>query len=396
MKIILPCDNYIYRIKGVYHSKSQEELDLFKRYLRVFDKIRLIARCSEESEQKSTYVPIEDGRIEIIPLPMFRGPFQYLRNISNIKKAIKHVYEGVDAGVLRLPSIMGSQIGYGLIKRKIPYVTENLFDSQDGYMSSDRLLEKLLWMFMDYLQRHLCYRAEGVSCVTQDYMQRRYFSKKPNSFYSYYSTLALNSSFYTSARKFPYQKSTYCITHIASPVVTSGRKGHKQMILVLKAVREKGLNVILKFVGDGPKSEEIKLQKLADANGVGNSVFFLGYLSKAQIKSLLVDSDIFAMPTKAEGLPRVVIEAMSVGLPCISSRVSGLPELLQGHFLTDYHDVDAISKLVVELLTTPELYEITSRENYEKSKEYEASLLESRRDEFYLSLRNIIKESWQR
>lgn len=390
MKLLLPCDNYLYRYKGVIYAKSQEEYDLFKRYIRVFDKLRLVGRCSDISELKSTYVPITDNRIEIITIPMFRGPVQFLKSFFKIKKCINDVYAGVDAGVLRLPSIMGSYIGYGMIRRHIPYITENLYDSQDGYRSSEKITEKLLWRVMDFLQRHLCYRADGVSCVTQYYMQRRYYSKKKDCFSSHYSTLALFPDFYSQERTFPSQKTSYSIVHIANPVVTNGRKGHEQMIQMLSNVNNRGLDVKAFFIGGGPGNEINKLKDLASKYNVADKIYFLGYLSKAEIHKYLLESDLYVMPTKAEGLPRVVIEAMSVGLPCISSRISGLPELLDEHFLTEYYDVDTLSNLVVELLTTPSLYEKVSKENYEKSKQYEASILEKRRDRFYELLKNRI------
>lgn len=391
MRVLLPCDNYLYRYKGCYYAKSQEELDLFKRYLRVFEDLRLVGRCSDVISLKPTYVLIDDKKIEIIPIPMFRGPFQYVREFINIKRAIKNIYEGVDAGVLRLPSIIGSQIGFCFIRRKIPYITENLYDSQDGYKSSENICEVILWRIMDYLQRHLCYKADGVSCVTQHYMQRRYYSKKENSFSTYYSTLSLPQSFYTSPRSFPLNKQKFNIIHVANPIVCHGRKGHMQMIKMLQIVRLMNFDIQINFIGEGPEKEIEKLKSYAKKNGVYEYINFLGYLSKDAIHEQLLKSDLYVMPTKAEGLPRVVIEAMSVGLPCISSKVSGIPELLDPHFLTSYNDVNRLAELVVELLSYPDLYKKNSAENFEKSKAYESSILEARRDEFYRKLMNIVK-----
>ena len=393
MKLLLPCDNYLYRYKGELYAKSQEEYDLFKRYIRIFDTLRMVARCATVNELKPTYVPITEKRIEIITVPMFSGPVQFLKCFPEIRECIKNIFQDVDAGMLRLPSIVGSYIGFNMIRKQIPYATENLYDSQDGYRSSEKFSEKVLWRLMDFFQRHLCYKADGVSCVTEFYMQRRYFSKKGDCFSSHYSTLALYPSFYTHERKFPSQKTSFSIVHIANPVVTKGRKGHEEMIKMLKKVTDSELDVKINFIGSGTDSEIAKLIKLAKESGVEDKIKFLGYLSKTEIHRCLLDSDLYVMPTKAEGLPRVVIEAMSVGLPCISSRISGLPELLDNHFLTEYHDVDTLSKLVIELLTTPELYEKTSRENFEKSKKYENTALELRRDAFYSSLKDVVLKS---
>ena len=284
MKLLLPCDNYLFRHNGNLYAKSQEEYDLFKRYIRVFDTLRLVARCSTIEEIKPTYVQITDDRIEVVTIPMFHGPFQFLKYFGGINKELKGIFTNVDAGILRLPSIIGSLIGYQMIKKHIPYATENLYDSQDGYRSSTKLLEKVMWRLMDYFQRHLCYKADGVSCVTQSYMQRRYFTKKKNGFSSHYSTLALFPSYYTHERKFPTHKKSFSIVHIANPVVTNGRKGHEEMIKMLKKVIDNKLDVKIFFIGGGTDIEIAKLMKLAKECEVEDKVKFLGYLSKNEIR----------------------------------------------------------------------------------------------------------------
>ena len=113
----------------------------------------------------------------------------------------------------------------------------------------------------------------------------------------------------------------------------------------------------------------------------------------AQLDDYLSSADLFVLPTKAEGLPRVIIEAMAKGLPCISTNVSGNPELLGARWLIGYDDVLALTERIKELCSNAELYEATSTENFNNSCGYEASILEKRRDAFYTKLKTCINKT---
>ena len=110
-----------------------------------------------------------------------------------------------------------------------------------------------------------------------------------------------------------------------------------------------------------------------------------------QMSDFLDNSDVFVFPTKAEGLPRCVIEAMAKGLPVVSTPVSGIPELLDMQYLVDYADVAALAEKIKQIITNKEVYEAASRSNFCKALEYEASVLQLRRDEFYKNLRSLVK-----
>ena len=81
---------------------------------------------------------------------------------------------------------------------------------------------------------------------------------------------------------------------------------------------------------------------------------------------------------------------MSKGLPCITTPVSGNPELVSSYFLVDYYDTQTLAGRIEELTTSSQLYEQTSKENYLRSLQYEASVLEKRRDGFYGKLRALV------
>ena len=109
----------------------------------------------------------------------------------------------------------------------------------------------MLWRIIDRQMRSTCAKADGVACVTEKYLQRRYFSKKPNHFENHYSTLNLDNSFFTSARQYP-DTEVLTIAHVDLQIGLHSRKGTDIIIQALgKLKKEKGIIVNVKFAGCG-------------------------------------------------------------------------------------------------------------------------------------------------
>lgn len=150
----------------------------------------------------------------------------------------------------------------------------------------------------------------------------------------------------------------------------------------------KNLNKIfrLEVVGGGNPH---KIEKLAIKYKVREQIFFKGTLPYPDGIFQWLDSlDIYIQPSKVEGLPRSLIEAMSRGCPSFASRVGGISELLPPSVLHNKNDYKKLAEL---------LYDFTSFEKlrdhaihcFNKSEEYDKNKLDQRRTEFY---RNCIAE----
>ena len=103
-------------------------------------------------------------------------------------------------------------------------------------------------------------------------------------------------------------------------------KGQQDVIRALGILKHiSNINYEYQIVGNGDISY---LKKFAQKYNVENQVVFLGGLPHEKIFSWLDDIDIYIQPSKQEGMPRALIEAMSRGLPAIGTIVGGIPELL--------------------------------------------------------------------
>ena len=103
------------------------------------------------------------------------------------------------------------------------------------------------------------------------------------------------------------------------------------------------------------------------------------------MKSFYDSLDIYIQPSKQEGLPRSLIEAMSRGVPCLASNIAGNPELLGKRFLFKKGSPEKIAERINGLAQTNlQQLERISKSNFIKSnREYNMRVLNERREAFY-------------
>lgn len=102
-------------------------------------------------------------------------------------------------------------------------------------------------------------------------------------------------------------------------------KDPRTMIRALPLVRSRFRGATLKCVGDGPLRSE--LIRLADDLGVGGSVELLGEVSDT--RDILAEADVFLMPSRSEGLPNALLEAMAAGVPAVVTEAGGMCEIVR-------------------------------------------------------------------
>lgn len=120
----------------------------------------------------------------------------------------------------------------------------------------------------------------------------------------------------------------------------SVRKNHEVAIRAFAEIEEPGARYLI--VGLGELEE--KLKKLVLKLGLQNRFFFLGY--RSDVKEILQVADAFVFPSLQEGLPVALMEAMTVGLPVVCSRIRGNTDLIEdgrGGYLYDCHDVSGFA-----------------------------------------------------
>ena len=135
-------------------------------------------------------------------------------------------------------------------------------------------------------------------------------------------------------------------------------KGFDYLIQAVERVVQRGLNVHLELVGDGP--ERANLERLAHTLGIASRVTFKGLLTFDRVRAAMTQATFLVHPSIGLGdaVPTVIKEAMALGAPVVASRVAGIPELLdQGRCgtLVPPKDVEALADAIERLLMNPDL-----------------------------------------
>jgi colanic acid/amylovoran biosynthesis glycosyltransferase len=104
-------------------------------------------------------------------------------------------------------------------------------------------------------------------------------------------------------------------------------KGHPVLVEAIADLRRRGVEVRATIVGEGPERDD--LERMAERMGVGDRIRFTGAVGQDDIRAHYERADVFCLPSFAEGLPVVAMEAMAMGLPVVSTRIMGIPEVVE-------------------------------------------------------------------
>jgi colanic acid/amylovoran biosynthesis glycosyltransferase len=165
--------------------------------------------------------------------------------------------------------------------------------------------------------------------------------------------------------------------------------GPVTLLTVGRAVEKKGFDDLLAalarlppslqwrlvHVGSGPL--RTRLQRLAEALGIGARVTWRGALAQQELLACYRSADIFVLPSRVasdgdrDGLPNVLMEAQSQRLPCVATAVSGIPELIEDGvtgLLVPQRDPDALAAAIARLIEEPALRRRLGDAGYERTR----------------------------
>jgi len=148
----------------------------------------------------------------------------------------------------------------------------------------------------------------------------------------------------------PQRLNILCVGRLA-PV-----KAQHILIGAIDSLRRDCPSVQLHLVGGGPDRQALEAE--AQARLLGDTVIFHGFTPQDKLDELYRNADIFALPSFAEGVPGVLMEAMAMGIPCVSTWITGIPELIRNGvdgFLVAPSDVGAFADAIRKLIEDTDL-----------------------------------------
>ncbi|HOC97310.1 MAG TPA: glycosyltransferase [Candidatus Pacearchaeota archaeon] len=149
-------------------------------------------------------------------------------------------------------------------------------------------------------------------------------------------------------------------------------KGHDVLIKAISILKDKGENVFCYIIGTGSRLNYLK--RLAKKYGVDSNVSFLGVKPHSEICDYINISDVFVLPSRNEGAPVVLLEALACGKPVVASKVGNVKDILESRdcgYIVNPEDskalADAISKSLNRNWNTNGIVEYAKRFSWENS-----------------------------
>ncbi|MFN8384195.1 MAG: glycosyltransferase family 4 protein [Anaerolineales bacterium] len=147
----------------------------------------------------------------------------------------------------------------------------------------------------------------------------------------------------------------------------------KNPLTIVKVLSQlKDLEWTCSMLGDGPMFGDVK--KEIAKQGMSDRFNLTGWVTPEDVLTQFAKSDILFMPSFSEGLPVVGVQALASGLSIVSSRIGGFLDLVdheKNGYLIEVHDVDAFSRSLRILLSSPETLLKFRRASIEKSRDFD-------------------------
>jgi glycosyltransferase involved in cell wall biosynthesis len=402
MKLLVALEHHFRRgPDGCIYVQSPLDYAFWRRYLEVFEEVAVLARVGEGGEALAPEARADGQRVTFWPLPDYLGPWQYLRRLRALKARVRKAVRACDAYILRVPGLVGRLAWFEIKRLGRPYAVEVVGDPWDvlapGSMPGP--FRPLYRRITASSLRKQCRGASATAYVTSEALQRRY-PPGNNTFATHYSSVELSGAFtspdHITQRTNRLQELVGGSGGSARPIrlgfvgsLAQLYKGPDTLLHAASLCLRQGIALEVSLVGDG--RYRAAMEDFARRLGVDKQACFLGHLPPGQAVYEFLDKiDLFVMPSRQEGLPRAMIEAMARGCPCIGSRVGGIPELLANDDMVPPDDPEALAARIAEVASDPERMFQMARRNLEKAQEYRPEVLAARRTAFYRSVRQRI------
>ena len=280
------------------------------------------------------------------------------RYISGIKLAFNTSQPGIKGGFYQLVYFMeAGLLAQEMVKRKIPHLHNHIANSSctvamlaaelGGFSFSFTMhgphifFEPMRWRLDEKIRR-----AKFVACISHFCRSQGMIFVEPE----HWDKMSIVRCGVDLELFEP-------VTHqgVGNRLLYVGRlaveKGLPMLLDSIQQIATESPDVHLTVVGDG--ADRAYLEDLTQEMGLEKNVAFVGYQSQESVRHYLRQTDVFVLPSFAEGIPVVLMEAMAMGVPVVTTQIAGVSELVEsgvnGYLVppSDSHGLTgAIAKLI--------------------------------------------------
>lgn len=375
---------------GSYYSPGGLPYSVLARYLHHFEEVAVVGRelpvGDDYGEKRLTRASGEGVTMRCLT----GGSRVALVAGARVRNHVREVLDASDCAIIRLPSMLGLAAAREAVRLRKPWMAEVVACAWDALWNHGQVGGKLAAAPMYVLTRHFVAQAPWVTYVSQEFLQRRYPSAGRAIGCSDVSIEEPDES--VLARRL-----NRVAARVQGQSITLGMvgsldvdyKGHGTALTALKTIRERGVDARLRCLGGGSAE---RWRRLAAKLGVGQFVEFSGVRASGKpVLDWMDQLDIYLIPSRQEGLPRALVEAMSRALPAVGARIGGIPELLPDEWLHAPKGGYEAAEKILRLAANSEIMARCASENFSMATQYARPALDETRDGFLRSFAEDVR-----
>lgn len=339
----------------------------WQRYQTRIDGFKLAARVLEVPGSADIVLDF----LPVHPLPHYVGLRQLMFSMPRLLGRCWSVVRSSQVMVVRLPGPLGLLTAAVAKFLRKPLFVEVVGDPETVLRDHPSPLVRALSTPAKLAMRFCVNSADASRFVTSSTLQRIY-PPRPGTPTLAMSNVQLRDSDFNCVYTQP-EKGRWRLTAIGSQ--ETNYKGHDLAIEALSELVKRGYECELLLVGRGKLHDALKDQ--ARKLGVLNLIEFKdGFSEKHELWAILDKTDVLVHPSRSEGLPRVVIEAMARSRPVVAARVGGIPELLPAEHLMEPGNAADLARHLIRMMDSPFDAAEASARNYQTAQRYRYDKLE--------------------
>lgn len=382
MKALFLHDHKIYKDGKNIYSRGGLSRKVIARYIVSYHDLTLATRELVDGDIDSLSF-LSSGDVTFCSIKNLATPNVF--NYIDAYKKLKPLIAQQDTLIVRLPSFVGV---FGLMiakdKNIIIEVVGCPWDSLWNYGSlAGKILAPIQW----FLTRHFVKKSNNVIYVTSEFLQKRYPTNAKNTVGCSDVELVPDPSMMKIRKQRIDNLGSHKIKIGMIGNLEANYKGFDTALEAMSLLNKKYAGKYkLEIVGGGDPSS---INAIIDEYQLEGCVEIIGTLEHPHgVNAWLDQIDIFIQPSRQEGLPRALIEALSRGCACVGTDVGGIPELLDNENIIKKNDFRALYKLIVKLSSPKELLK-EAEYSLGKAKEFDRDDLEQKRKTFYLNAEDL-------
>lgn len=295
-------------------------------FLRHFESIEVFTRVTSVRADDTGYL-LDDDRIRIYEIPFYDGWREYLRRLPEIRRFLREsVLSDRYAYGLWAPSQIAPYLTKRIARNGSPLLVRLIGDPQDVAKAIVRPpLGALIGTIACLSTRATVRRASAVVYVTLNKLQRKYPARTDALILSRTNLKLVPEVFDVKRNSYKDFASGGPVRLIAVGSQQQNYKGHDILIDAVASLRSDGHDLQLTLIGQGAQHDAL----VARAHASQLDVEFIRHAGTTlDVARMVAQRDIFVMPSRTEGMPKALLEAMAVGTFALGASVGGIEEVL--------------------------------------------------------------------